>query len=333
MHNKLKIFFENRVAVEGYQVPDTHCSIHPKIPEADLYVSTMADTLPFSTNVLKGKDNVVYITRTFLKEKTSFLNHLPDQTTVLYFDYSDVLAVETLGILRSINKRLNYIYCTSKNELSKYDNVSAIIVIKDNNLLFDEKETNIGWYKISPETYIEISQRLNILDEKISEKVYKYSQSVHVVNSGILKMVKSKWDLEDVWKTVIDMIREGVALINEKGHVLQYNDYIKTQSVFIQQQDHLSVYPQIKDLLGEEDLVNEVIDIEESGRTFLISTRRLVTFGEEKGWLLLLRDAREISNAERNLRVQQRKRFFPAKYQFSDIITEDNEMKKNYTDV
>lgn len=328
---QIEEFFEGLVEVEAIQVLEENRAEIEQIPDADLYVASTADVMPTGLDILKGKLNTVYISRTFPKEKTVFLTHLPDGATVLFFDYSDILAVETLAILNNINKNLKYIYCASKEDLLKYSDAAAVVVIKDNypEMAGSDKEINLGWYEISPDTYVEIAQCLNILGEKINEKIYRYSQKVHIINPGIFEMITGKWALEDVWNAVVDMIPEGIALIDKVGHILRCNHYIKSKGLSYREENLDVIHPKIKALLQvPQDIKNEVVDIDESGLTFLVSSREIITFGEDKGRLLLLRDAKEVSSAEQTLRVQQRKRFFPAKYRFSDIITQNVDMEK-----
>lgn len=328
---QIEEFFEGLVEVKPVRVLENGRADIDQIPDADLYVASTADVMPIGVDILKGKSHTVYISRTFSKEKTEFLTCLPAGATVLFFDYSDVLAMETLAIFNNINKNLRFIYCASKEDLLKYSDAAAVVVIKANypETAGSAKEINIGWYEISPDTYVEIAQHLNIFEGKINEKIYKYSQKVHIVNPGIFEMVTGKWALEDVWNTVIDMIPEGIALVDETGQVLRCNHYVQSKGLLRIDGSRKSIHPKIKALIqGTQAVKNEVVDIDEKGLTFLVSSREIITFGEEKGRLLLLRDAKEVSSAEQNLRMQQRKRFFPARYQFSDIITQNADMEK-----
>ena len=330
---QMQAFFEDRVSIYPYVVPEIEDYDFPGVPQADLYVASMPDVIPVGMSKLDENVPAVYISRTFQRDKTSPLTRLPAGTVVLFADYSEVIASETLGILNSISKGVNYIYCATEEEMERQGDAYCVVTIRDDHpdLGRIKRVVNIGWYKIAPTTYMEIAKRLDILGPEISEKIYRYSKEVHLLNPGIFEVIKGTWELEDIWNTVSDMIEEGIVLADTCGALLRHNVFAEKQGAVIRGADGSgSVCPEVREAAMERyEMTDEVIELTATGKTVLVSKRPVLTYGELKGFLILLKDAKDIQQAETRLRLQQRRKNFPARYTFDDIVTCSPLMEKN----
>ena len=338
-HNALKIykkqlkeFFEDSIEIYPYQVPEIDNYNFPNIPKADLYVASMPDVIPSGKCVLDENIPVVYISRTFLIDKTRPLTLLPAGTTVLFADYSSIIASETLGILNSISKHLNFIYCATEEDIEQHKNANYIVTISNKYPYLQRVKNviNIGWYQISAITFTEIAKKLDLLKPKINEKIYRYSKQVHLVGKGIFEVIISNWELENVWNTALDMIDEGIILMDNDGRLLRHNLSVEEKGyIFTHDDGTKDICQEIKDLAkSREAILDEIVEVKQSSKTVFVSKRLILTHGENKGILLTLRDTKDIQTAETQLRLQQRRKTFHAKYTFNDIITCNPLMKK-----
>ncbi|WP_207302921.1 sigma-54 interaction domain-containing protein [Bacilliculturomica massiliensis] len=330
---QMQAFFEDRVSIYPYAVPEIEDYDFPGVPKADLYVASMPDVIPVGMSKLDENVPAVYISRTFQREKTIPLTQLPVGAVVLFADYSEVIASETLGILNSISKGVNYIYCATEEEMERHGDACCVVTIRDDHP--DSRQikrvVNIGWYKIAPTTYMEIAKRLDILDPEISGKIYRYSKEVHLLNPGVFEVIKGTWELEDIWNTVSDMIDEGIVLVDTSGVLLRHNVFAEKQGAVTRGEDGIGfVCPEVREAaMGRYAMTDEVIELAATGKTVLVSKRPVLTYGELKGFLLLLKDAKVVQLAETRLRLQERKKNFPARYTFDDIVTCSPLMEKN----
>lgn len=331
---QLQGFFGDTVIVDGYCI-STELE-HGKI-EADLLAISAPDVTPYIEKYIPKDAHIIYIMRSFSKQKTMELERIEPGSKILLADYSENFANETLGVLNSIGyQNFNYLLHYPGKKGIDLQDLSCAIVTGDPTFVPKEIERiiDIGWYLISPTTLLEISQRLGLMDSRMGSKLYRYFKAVHVVDSGIFQVFKSFAQLESQWESVLNMVNGGVLLLDPNGNIIHYNDFIrrickmKTNNSLTGRDVHQVLYDEVLKAIDRYDtLDNYLLDLP-GGMKITISKRRITSYDDIRGDIILVEDASKIQRAEYDIRRQLAKRGLSAKYTFDQIIAESPAMKK-----
>lgn len=337
--SQFRQFFGNSVHVTGY------CTSRGQISEpiqADLVAISVPDVTPYIERQLPADVPIIYITRSFSKEKTAVLGKLKPGSRVLLAGYSENFANETMGVLNSIGYQgFNYVLCYPENKGQRFEDISCAVVTGDTVCAPEgiENVIDIGWYLISPTTMLEISQRLGLMDSAMGNRLYAYFQAVHVVDSGIFQVFQSFFQLESQWESILNMISEGVLLLDPSGNIIRCNDFVKglcrknaehTESLTgcdVRQVLHYEILGVISQY---ETLDHYLLELP-GGRKVALSKRKLTSCSDSGRDLILIEDASEIQKAEHDIRLQLAQKGLSAKYTFDQIIAESPAMKKCIT--
>lgn len=337
---QIREFFGASVKVQGYCT--SLGQITEKI-EADLVAISVPDVTPYIEQHLSGEVPVIYIMRSFSKEKTAALEHLEPGSRVLLADYSENFANETMGVLNSIGYQgFNYMLWYPEKEESDFENISCALVTGDTVCAPEGIETviDIGWYLISPTTILEISQRLGLMDSVMGNKLYAYFKAVHVVDSGIFQVFQSFFQLESQWESILNMIDGGVLLLDPSGNIICYNDFMKRlcredaehmEGSLAGCDIHQLLYEEILDPIDQYDTLDNFLLELPGGMKVALSKRKPTSCSDSRRDLILIEDASEIQKAEYDIRLQLAQKGLFAKYTFENIIAESPAMKKCVT--
>lgn len=331
---QLQDFFGEALTVRGY------CTSTDEIKEtiqADLFVISVPDVTPYIEAYLPDDARIIYIMRSFSKEKTIALETLDAGSKVLLADYSENFANETLGVLNSIGyQNFNYlIYYPGKKE-EPFQDVTCAVVTGDKHYVPEgiTRIIDIGWYLISPTTLLEISQRMGLMDSVMGNRLYDYFKAVHVVDSGVFQVFKSFAQMESQWESVLNMVNGGVLLLDASGSVLRYNEFVKKlcrkkeEGSLTGRDVHQFLYDEILEAIDRYDTLDNYLLELPGGMKIALSKRKIISYDEGKRDMILVDDASEIQKAEYDIRLQLAKKGLSAKYTFDQIIAESPAMKK-----
>lgn len=338
--SQLREFFGNSVQVTGC------CTSRGQIGEtirADLVAISVPDVTPYIEEHLPADVPIIYITRSFSKEKTAALGNLKPGSRVLLADYSENFANETMGVLNSIGYQgFNYVLCYPENKNRIFENISCAVVTGDTVCAPSgiERIIDIGWYLISPTTMLEITQRLGLMDSAMGSRLYAYFQTTHVVDAGIFQVFQSFFQLESQWESILNMVSGGVLLLDPSGSIIRYNDFIRglcrkkgeqIEESLTGCDIHQLLYDEILNMIDQyETLDNDLLELP-GGRKVTLSKRKLTSCSDRGRDLILIEDASEIQKAEHDIRLQLAQKGLSAKYTFEKIIGESPAMKRCIT--
>ena len=80
---------------------------------------------------------------------------------------------------------------------------------------------HLGWYLISYTTMMEIARRLSLDDENLIQRINRSSQKVHLVDHVGFEAVQALAEMEGRWNSALDLISEGLLLINKNDIIIQ----------------------------------------------------------------------------------------------------------------
>ena len=220
---QLSSMFGEEVEIYGYSVlEDIPCGLS----EIDLIVVSCHDVTPYINKYITDHIPVIYIMRTFEKSRTTVLDHLSPDSKVLVADYSEIFAYETIGTLNSIGyETYNFIPYKSGQPLEP--GICMCLMIGNTRISLPEEIPvfHLGWYLISYTTMMEIARRLSLDDENLIQRINRYSQKVHLVDHVVFEAVQALAEMEGRWNSALDLISEGLLLINKNDIIIQCNEF------------------------------------------------------------------------------------------------------------
>lgn len=328
MH-QLEDFFEGRVEIESY------CVLNDNMTEeicADIFVLSFADILEYVERYIPERANIVYMSRTFLKNRIKQLDAVQNEKCLL-FDYSAILATETIGVIREIGY-MNIEFETIKDLSELKERTGDPIIVAggkdhlrlatDSNRVFD-----IGYYMISLTTLADIAQRLDLMDEVMNRKLYHYSKIVAVTDSGIVDTFRHAWNIRREFEMILEFIEEGALVYNEEGVILHINTLF--ENLIHRDKDGTTIRSLPADLetmlKTDEEFTNQILKLRKD-MSLMISKYRVNTYNDHPSYLVIAKNISSIQKMDHKIRIEQAKSNFKAKYTFDQIITYDSSMIK-----
>lgn len=324
---QLEDFFEGRVEIESY------CVIHNDMTEeicADLFVLSFADILEYVERYIPERANIVYMSRTFLKSRIQQLDAVQSEKCLL-LDYSDILATETIGVIREIGyTSIEFEVIGDLSELEKRTGDSVILIGEKDDLGL-AADTNkifaLGYYMISLTTLADIAQRLDLMDEVMNRKLYHYSKIVAITDSGIVDTLRHAWNIRQEFEMILEFIEEGALVYNEDGIILHINTLF--EDLIHRYKDGTTIRSLPAALEGmlstEEEFTNQILKLRED-TILMISKYRVNTYNDHPAYLVIAKNISSIQQMDHKIRVEQAKSNFKAKYTFDQILTYDPAM-------
>lgn len=330
---QLSSMFGEEVEIYSYSVlEDIPCGLS----EIDLIVVSCHDVTPYINKYITDHIPVIYIMRTFEKSRTTVLDHLSPDSKVLVADYSEIFAYETIGTLNSIGyETCNFIPYKSGQPLEP--GICMCLMIGNTRISLPEEIPvfHLGWYLISYTTMMEIARRLSLDDENLIQRINRYSQKVHLVDHVVFEAVQALAEMEGRWNSALDLISEGLLLINKNDIIIQCNEFAARAAGAYKPGQLIG--KDLKDVLPAElmDCIrqngscsNEIVRLEKTGMLAAVSKKEILLHGSTTETMITLEDITDIQRKEKNIRVKQSKKGLTARYSFDDIVTGSPVMNK-----
>ena len=324
---QLEDFFEGRVEIESY------CVVHNDMTGeicADLFVLSFADILEYVERYIPEKAKIVYMSRTFLKNKIKQLDAIQNEKSLL-FDYSDILATETIGAIREIGyTNIEFETVTDLSELEQRADSTVIVTGREDalSLVTDAKRViDIGYYMISLTTLADIAQRLDLMDEVMNRKLYHYSKIVAITDSGIVDTLRHAWNIRREFEMILEFIEEGALVYNENGVILHINTFFEDLIPCYKAGTTIHSLPAALEAMlnTDEEFSNQILKLKEE-TTLMVSKYRVNTYNDHPAYLVIAKNISSIQQMDYKIRVEQAKSNFKAKYTFDQILTYDPAM-------
>lgn len=323
---QLEEFFGDAVTIETYSIVKGEVN---HLIEADVYVLSFADILEYVDSCIPENSPIVCMTRTFDKEKLEQLKGL-ETGRVILFDYSDVLSTETAGVIREMGYSHLDIYKVSDPEEMEKIHGETVITIGANGgmLSLQNNIVDIGYYKIGITTLADIAQRLNLMDQNMSRKLYEYSKQVALTNQGIIETFKQGWNLMREFEMILELVDEGALIYNRNEEIEHCNRTFRKLTGL--EDDTLGkIEPEILECVrGEENIRDRIITLT-TGRTVMLSKSPVVFASEDVAFLIIIKDVSEIKRQDDKIRMNEARRGFRAKYTFNNIVSSNALMRRS----
>ena len=180
---------------------------------------------------------------------------------------------------------------------------------------------DIGHRCIDISTFIELLNRLRIVDRNIDQRLLNYSKSNIDLDTGVNHQYKELFKKNVELDAVMNLAHEGILLMNSQGKVALHNQAL---TEMLQLREDLTgagtevFEPEIREILergrGREWLV------ESKGRSIIVNRQDVQYFGEPNGSYYNFQEVTYIRQLEQNLSRKLRERGLTARYSFSDML-------------
>ena len=299
---------------------------------ADLVVISSPSATRFVKPYLASDVEIVYLARTFILDNIKKLLNLPPGTKAMLVDYSYDTCMDIISVLHEIG--MNHIDFTPVYPGMNAKDLPALDLAITPGLLSYvpagvHNVIDIGWTVTDASTIMEIATKLNIFDGKIEERLIRYSSRTTPIHSGLTLALKSSGKLKHQWDTILDVIDDGVMVIDDKGAVLPYNKrFLKIFGLRDKDAD-LAAQGQgpknpcralIERALASDTLENVLIKLPQIGKSIVVTKKPLVVHSSLYGHIVIIKDVTEIQNLENQLRQQLTDKGLIAKYRFENIV-------------
>ncbi|PAB59102.1 sigma-54 interaction domain-containing protein [Anaeromicrobium sediminis] len=320
----LKDFFEDYLEVEGYSIRE---GIYEKI-QGDLALVTSPILPGIAQKYLSEEIEIIYMNRTFMKGSLDPLHNIPEGTEAMLVNNNDIGTIGTISLLYEMGiKHIDF-----KPVYPNLDNIPDLkYAVTPGQMAYVpktvEKVFDIGWRVIDISTLMNIITKLDILNERIDEKLERYLKNIIPINQGFNFIFENTNKMKNQLNVILDVIDDGVMVVDKEYKVLHLNKSIE-KILGIQEQDILN--KNIKDLIKSSSVLNELVKEDNiqnyivkynlTNKSLIVTKRPIKTHGNIYGYVLIIKDKTEIENLESQLRKQLVDKGHVAKYHFQDII-------------
>ena len=184
---------------------------------------------------------------------------------------------------------------------------------------------DLGWRKISLDTYMSLLVVLKLKNEKFIEKLYKLSKetlSHDFLNTSLDNISK----LKTILYMTIDEIGDGLIFFNTFNKVTFVNksllNMLGLDEKLIKSPSLMEYMPNsfLDKITKNLNIDNMIIYIDEIDKKFILSKKPFYLYKNIEGCLITLKDVNNIEILEQKIRSDSVKRGYVAKYKFNNII-------------
>jgi transcriptional regulator with PAS, ATPase and Fis domain len=308
------IHITNRYLDEGSQ--------GPFIDDDVVLVMTKEKAIQIKNRVVDAK-RIIVANRTIRTQEIYPICSIPPNTKVLVVNDNGETTLEFMALLYKLGiDHLNLIPFDPHHD---YPDVKIAVtpgegiyvpkhigtVIDTGNRVFDVS------------TFIQIIDMLQLTDREIQRRLYRYSEELVPLDSGIDKQYRQLYLKNRELDAILNLSHEGILLVDTEGRIVLYNRTVKNllgleeplgNALF----SHLVDEP-LRSLLAQDRVEDEPIPYR--GKILLLSSRMMEVFGQQSGTYYNLRDVTYLNQLEENLAKKLKGVGFVSQYSFKDILS------------
>ncbi len=321
--HELKDFFSECVNIVGYSLQEGMS----KMVVADLVIITS----PILTNMVKpyisDDIEIIYLNRTFRKGNINKLYDIPNGTEAMLVNNARESSIDTISLLYEMGiKHITFIPVYPK--LKSIPNCEYAVtpgqtfhVPKQAQRVF-----NIGWRVTDISTLMDIATKLDILDDKLNEKMMSYLNKIIPISHGLHFIFKSTYTIENQLNIILNTIDDGVVITDRRYVIRHYNKSLQ-KILSINDNKYVGNYifnSFISDSLkakfiDTESVDNYPIELNKNRKTLVVTKKPIMVKNSLNGYVFIVKDKTEIEKLEGKLRQRSRHRGHVTKYTINDI--------------
>jgi transcriptional regulator with PAS, ATPase and Fis domain len=299
-----------------------------EVVDADvILVTTQSKALDMQSHVTEAR-RILVVQRTMRESDAYRIFAIPPGTRVLVVNNLPETTMEMVALMQQI--QANHLQFIPYEPGTDYSDIHIAITPGERNLVPASITTviDIGQRRIDISTFIEIINRLRIVDHSLDQRLLRYSQSNVNLDTGVNHQYKELFKRNTELDTVINLAHEGILLLDSQGKVTLHNQALAEmlnlgESIV---GCGLEVFePEIQEILAQDQ--NHEWLVETKGRSIVVNRQDIEYFGERRGSYFNFQEVTYIRQLEQNLSRKLRERGLTTRYSFSDVLFHSPQME------
>ncbi len=319
----LEYFFGDLVEIQAY-------SIREGLDEliiGDLALITSPVLVNIVKNHLASDMNVIYMNRTFLRDKIKELYNLPQGTKAMLVSNNATVALECISALYEIG--IKHIDITPVSpELEEIPELKIAITPAQFKYVPKsvERIINIDWRTLDLSTLMDIATELDIMNPELEKKIAIYSKKIIPISHGLHFTFTDNSKMKNQMEIVLDEIDDGVLITDIEHNILYCNKatykILGLSQEEIKNNNIMKIIPEksLSEIIHLERFGNVLVKLKQKNKSFIITKRPIKDYEIEGGYVIILKDITEIENLEKYLRTELVKKGYVTKYTFNSIV-------------
>lgn len=330
----LKSFFsEKPIAVKGYYYHGNHD--FPRKIDGDLIVLSSQELTATVWDCASAEIPIIYMERTLYKRQADQLRERILDSRVMFVDYREDTAMRMISCLTEYGMRgfrmIPVGQETAEKQLEKVtgNGVTAAITAGLQSYCPEgiREIIDVGWAPIDAKTILEISVVLNLYDESVEKKLFRYMQELITSEKNIMFFMKSTILSENTYKAMMENMEDGVLIADQQGRIRQWNRNVLNllkipphQRITAEELEN-KLPATIKEILHSETLLEDkLLFIPKIKQNLVITKQTINVFGSLEGYMLILKGLVGVQQHNARIRRQMYQKNYRAKYTFDDIL-------------
>ncbi len=295
--------------------------------EADVVlVTTQSKALEIQNHVTEARR--ILVTQRTIRESDAYrISAIPSGAEVLVVNNLPETTMEMVALLQQIE--CDHLHFVPYEEGMDCSNIHIAITPGEGKLVPPSITTiiDIGHRCIDISTFIEIINRLRIVDHSIDQRLLRYSQHNVNLDTGVNRQYKELFKRNIELDAVINLAHEGILVLDNKGKIALHNraltemlnlgDNIVGRGIEIFE-------PEIREILTQDQSHEWLVEFKE--RSIVVNRQDVEYSGERSGSYFNFQETTYIRQLEQNLSRKLRERGLTTRYSFSDMLYQSSEM-------
>lgn len=272
---------------------------------------------------VKSRENIIVIDRTIKENEVYKIFNIPKGAKVLVVNDAKPTTLETISLLYGIG--VNNITLVPYYGNEKYEDIKFAITPGEASRVpkYIEKVIDIGNRCIDISTFINISNKLMLENKLIDARLFKYSETIVNLDSGIKDKYKELYIKNEDLNAVLNMSKEGIMFTDLDGRISFYNNAF--EKIFnirenIKNKNVKEVLDENLICLLEKNDVNDEL-IEYRDKFILVNEEIVDYYGEKKGCYINIKEVTYLEQLSKKLSTQYINKGLIARYNFDSIKT------------
>lgn len=323
----LRFVFEDYVSVKLCFL----CEIEPgDISDGDLFLVLYKDRVYPMKNYISSLDKVMVMSRTFERQYLDDVYNLPSGTDVLVVNDSNESTIQSTNSLYELGlNHLNLVPYISADDDGRYDHIKVAITPgePDNVPSYVEKIIDVQNRCIDANTFVTIINKLNLNHNQINRNLLAYIERT-TGSTGEKYIADSIKD--QLLRQTIQQSRDAIIITDSRYIPIHFNenaDFVFNLSKNATLSLDLLFNEIADDLFSKDDYVNKLIRFQNVN--YIVTKTSVRVLDQYLGCSLRFSTETDIKNLEIDLNKQLMKKGLIAKYRFTDILYQSEEMEKS----
>jgi sigma-54 dependent transcriptional regulator, acetoin dehydrogenase operon transcriptional activator AcoR len=326
LRKNLEVVLSGFVTMQSYYIDEL--SPDQRITE-DIVMVTTRDKAVEVRNWLDDAKKIIVVNRTIRTDEIYRICSIPANTKVLVVNDNHETTVDFMTLLYKLG--IDHLQLIPFDPKIDYPDIH-IAVTPGERLYVPKHIGNVidtGHRYIDVSTFIQIIDTLCLTDATIHKRLYKYSDDLVPLESGINSQYRQLYTKNLELDSIMNASHEGILLVNNDGNVSLHNKalsaLLETEADIVGMALDAKVQEPLRTFLKRERVENELVEYRD--HTFVVTGRSMEHFGQKSGTYYNIQDITYIRQLEQNLNRELSGRGFLPQYTFKDILTQSPALK------